>query len=104
MELFSVVESEELLRSFEARPLGDLVGDAAELAADERGDRLQHGSFRVFRRELRPLIECAADDVVGLARGQRDQAIVMADHHVVGMALRLAAGRVASPDPHLPLL
>lgn len=31
MELFSVAESEELLHAFEAKPLDDLAGDAAEL-------------------------------------------------------------------------
>ncbi|MBB5055200.1 FO synthase [Afipia massiliensis] len=56
MELFSVAESEELLRSFEVRPLGGLIEDAAKLCRAGFG-----GSITYSRKVFIPLTHLCRD-------------------------------------------
>jgi FO synthase len=56
MELFSVAESEELLRSFETRPLSELIKNAAELCRDGFG-----GSITYSRKVFIPLTHLCRD-------------------------------------------
>lgn len=56
MELFSVAESEELLRSFETKPLGELIKDAAELCRTGFG-----GTITYSRKVFIPLTHLCRD-------------------------------------------